>query len=175
MRVLGRLAELLGEQPPARLVDPVFKPLGGVVDVVGFVGGLLCQIAFPQPVCADEFGGALVSAAGESHESALAVQQAQRGKAPQRAAAGPEDAGKFFRCPLGGCADVFLDLPEMLEDVLAADADAFLTQHGIILRRMDAYGLPGCLRLTIGSEEANRAVITTLAAFLGKDAQAALP
>lgn len=57
----------------------------------------------------------------------------------------------------------------------AADADAFLTQHGIILRRMDAYGLPGCLRLTIGSEEANRAVITTLAAFLGKDAQAALP
>lgn len=50
----------------------------------------------------------------------------------------------------------------------AADADAFLTERGIILRRMDAYGLPGCLRLTIGGEEANHAVIEAMAAFLGK-------
>ena len=48
----------------------------------------------------------------------------------------------------------------------APDADAFLTSRGIILRRMDAYGLPNALRLTIGSEEANNAVLATLAEFL---------
>jgi histidinol-phosphate aminotransferase len=48
----------------------------------------------------------------------------------------------------------------------AAKADAFLIERGIILRRMDAYGLPDCLRLTVGSEEANRAVVKTLAEFI---------
>jgi histidinol-phosphate aminotransferase len=48
----------------------------------------------------------------------------------------------------------------------APDADAFLTSKGIILRRMDAYGLPGALRLTIGSAEANRAVLAHLSEFL---------
>jgi histidinol-phosphate aminotransferase len=49
----------------------------------------------------------------------------------------------------------------------AADADAFLTARGLILRRMDSYKLPGALRLSIGTEEANRLVVKTLAAFLG--------
>jgi histidinol-phosphate aminotransferase len=48
----------------------------------------------------------------------------------------------------------------------APDADAFLTRRGIILRRMDAYGLPNALRLTIGSEEANLAVLAAFEAFL---------
>jgi histidinol-phosphate aminotransferase len=48
----------------------------------------------------------------------------------------------------------------------AAKADAFLTQRGIILRRMDSYGLPAALRLTVGSEEANHAVIAALKEFL---------
>ncbi len=48
----------------------------------------------------------------------------------------------------------------------AAKADAFLSGHGIILRRMEGYGLPGALRLTIGSEEANRAVVAALKEFL---------
>jgi len=48
----------------------------------------------------------------------------------------------------------------------AAAADAFLTSRGLILRRMDAYGLPGALRLTIGDDEANRLVVDTLAAFM---------
>lgn len=53
----------------------------------------------------------------------------------------------------------------------APDADAFLTQRGVILRRMEAYGLPNALRLTIGSEEANGAVISALTDFLaGKPA-----
>ena len=45
-------------------------------------------------------------------------------------------------------------------------ADAYLNEHGIILRRMEAYGLPQCLRMTIGDEEANRAVVSALSDFL---------
>ena len=48
----------------------------------------------------------------------------------------------------------------------AALADDYLIDHGIILRRMEAYGLPHCLRMTVGDEEANRAVISALADFL---------
>ncbi len=50
----------------------------------------------------------------------------------------------------------------------AAEADAFLTARGVILRRVSAYGLPDCLRLTIGSEEANAAVLAGLRAFVEK-------
>jgi histidinol-phosphate aminotransferase len=49
----------------------------------------------------------------------------------------------------------------------AADADAFLSRRGLVLRRVDAYGLPGALRLTIGTEEANRLVVEALRDFLG--------
>ena len=49
----------------------------------------------------------------------------------------------------------------------AAEADAFLTARGLILRRMEAYALPGALRLTIGDEEANHAVLAALTAFMG--------
>jgi histidinol-phosphate aminotransferase len=49
----------------------------------------------------------------------------------------------------------------------AKEADAFLSSRGLILRRIDAYGLPDALRLTIGGEEANRLVIETLREFLG--------
>jgi histidinol-phosphate aminotransferase len=48
----------------------------------------------------------------------------------------------------------------------AAQADAHLNDRGIILRRMDAYGLPNSLRLTIGTEDANLAVIAALADFM---------
>jgi histidinol-phosphate aminotransferase len=50
----------------------------------------------------------------------------------------------------------------------APDADAFLSKRGIVLRRMEAYGLPNALRMTIGSAEANEAAIATLSDFLGK-------
>src|SRR6266568_2471349 len=50
----------------------------------------------------------------------------------------------------------------------AEEADAFLTQRGLILRRVAAYHLPHALRMTVGSEEANRLVVAALAEFLGK-------
>jgi histidinol-phosphate aminotransferase len=50
----------------------------------------------------------------------------------------------------------------------AKDADAFLTQRGLILRRVKAYKLPNALRMTVGSEEANRLVVAALAEFMGR-------
>ena len=50
----------------------------------------------------------------------------------------------------------------------AADADAFLTKRGLILRQVGAYKLPNALRMTVGTEEANRLVVKALAEFLGK-------
>nr|WP_041375719.1 histidinol-phosphate transaminase [Polymorphum gilvum] len=48
----------------------------------------------------------------------------------------------------------------------AADADAFLSARGCVLRLVANYGLPNALRMSIGSEEANRAVVAALAEFL---------
>ncbi|TGE01013.1 histidinol-phosphate transaminase [Methylobacterium nonmethylotrophicum] len=48
----------------------------------------------------------------------------------------------------------------------AADADAYLTARGMILRRVGAYGLPNALRMTIGTAEANEAVVAALTAFV---------
>lgn len=50
----------------------------------------------------------------------------------------------------------------------AHDADAFLCSRGVILRRLTNYGLPDCLRLTVGSEEANHTAVTALGAFAGR-------
>ena len=47
----------------------------------------------------------------------------------------------------------------------AADADRFLAGRGLILRAVTSYGLPGHLRLTVGTEEANRLVVAALKDF----------
>jgi len=54
----------------------------------------------------------------------------------------------------------------------AREADAFLASRGLVLRRVDAYGLPDALRLTIGSDEANAAVLAALADFMAGRAAA---
>jgi len=52
----------------------------------------------------------------------------------------------------------------------ARAADAFLKSQGIIVRRIEAYGLPDALRITIGTESDNRAVVAALSAFVGRAA-----
>ena len=54
--------------------------------------------------------------------------------------------------------------------VTAHQADDFLCSRGVVLRRLDAYGLPEALRLSIGTGEANKAVVAGLAELLGKAA-----
>ncbi len=48
----------------------------------------------------------------------------------------------------------------------ASAADSYLTEHGLILRAVGAYGLPDALRLTIGSDEANEKLIEILTEFM---------
>ncbi len=48
----------------------------------------------------------------------------------------------------------------------AKRADAALTASGFVLRGMDGYGLPDCLRLTVGDEEANTGFVEALRRFL---------
>ena len=48
----------------------------------------------------------------------------------------------------------------------AATASAWLEQRGVLARAMAAYGLPGCLRLSVGLENENRAAIRALQEFM---------
>ena len=50
----------------------------------------------------------------------------------------------------------------------ATAADAHLKSKAIIMRRVGGYGLPNALRMTIGTESDNRAVLSALASFMGK-------
>lgn len=51
----------------------------------------------------------------------------------------------------------------------ARAADAYLRGQGFYLRQMDNYGFPDHLRLTVGTEEENRAIASHLAAFMEQD------
>jgi histidinol-phosphate aminotransferase len=56
----------------------------------------------------------------------------------------------------------FPDDPERSADA----ANAFLNERGIIPRQVANYGLPNCLRITIGLEEDMRAVVAALSEFM---------
>jgi len=48
----------------------------------------------------------------------------------------------------------------------AAEADAFLRDRGLVVRRVSGYGFPNALRMSVGSEEANRLIVEALRTFL---------
>lgn len=48
----------------------------------------------------------------------------------------------------------------------AADADDFLSSRGLILRNVSSYGLGTCLRMSIGTDDQNHALIDALSDFL---------
>ncbi len=67
-------------------------------------------------------------------------------------------------------------LPEFGESgpTSASAADAFLRSRGIVVRRMDGYGLPSRLRITVGASSDNVAVARAIAEFMsGADRDAA--
>jgi len=51
---------------------------------------------------------------------------------------------------------------------VAQAADAHLKSRGLIVRAMGAYGLPGCLRITIGAADENALLIEALVAFMAE-------
>jgi histidinol-phosphate aminotransferase len=60
---------------------------------------------------------------------------------------------------------VLIHFPEVPKHSAAA-ADAYLSARGYILRRVGGYGFPNALRMTVGTEDANRGVVAALAEFL---------
>ena len=73
---------------------------------------------------------------------------------PRPRPAVPESQGNF----------VLVRFPPDTRDAVAADA--YLKSRGIIARRVAAYGLPDCLRISIGLESEMRACVSALADFV---------
>ena len=81
-----------------------------------------------------------------------------------------EEIGKLGLAVTPSAANfVLIHFPEA-KGRTARDADAFLTKRGLILRQVGAYKLPNALRMSVGTEEANRLVVQALKDFLGKAA-----
>jgi histidinol-phosphate aminotransferase len=81
-----------------------------------------------------------------------------------------EEIGKLGLTVTPSAANfVLIHFPET-KGRTAKDADAFLTKRGLLLRAVGAYKLPNCLRMTVGSEEANHLVVQALKDFLGQAA-----
>lgn len=55
----------------------------------------------------------------------------------------------------------------------AAEANAYLKARSILLRAVGAYGLPDALRMSVGTEQENRATVQALARFMGLEEVAA--
>ncbi len=53
----------------------------------------------------------------------------------------------------------------------AEEADRFLRANGVVMRRVGGYGIPGALRMTVGTQEANHATIDALTRFMNGGAQ----
>ena len=82
----------------------------------------------------------------------------------------------FLRQQLGGlglevtpsvCNFVLVHFPQTAGKT-AADADAYLTRRGLIVRGVAPYGLKNALRITVGKEAENRRVVEALADFMGR-------
>lgn len=70
----------------------------------------------------------------------------------------PEGVGNF----------ILVRFPEV-PGKTAADADAHLKSDGIIVRQIGGYGLPDCLRISIGTGDEMEVVIASLRRFMGVD------
>jgi histidinol-phosphate aminotransferase len=79
-----------------------------------------------------------------------------------------EEIGKLGLPVTSSAANfVLIHFPET-KGRTAKEADAFLTKRGLILRQVGVYKLPNALRMSVGTEEANRLVVQALKEFLGK-------
>ena len=79
-----------------------------------------------------------------------------------------EEVGKLGLTVTASAANFILIHFPLDKGKTADDADAFLTKRGLILRALKNYRLPHALRMTVGTEEANRLVVAALTDFMGK-------
>jgi histidinol-phosphate aminotransferase len=81
-----------------------------------------------------------------------------------------EEIGKLGLMVTPSAANFVLIHFPRIKGRTAKEADAFLTERGLILRQVGAYKLPNALRMSVGTEEANRLVVQALKEFLEKAA-----
>ena len=62
---------------------------------------------------------------------------------------------------------LLVDFP-MKPGLTAKEADDYLAHHGLIVRAVGVYGFPDALRISIGTERANRKLVEAVAAFLAQ-------
>ncbi|MEJ6391475.1 histidinol-phosphate transaminase [Gymnodinialimonas ulvae] len=69
------------------------------------------------------------------------------------------------------CDDSFANfvLARFADEAEADAADAYLKSQGVIVRAPKSYGLPHCLRITVGRPEDNDRVLAALASFKGAE------
>ena len=79
-----------------------------------------------------------------------------------------EEVGKLGLTVTPSVANFILIHFPLEKGKTSADADAFLTKRGLVLRALHNYGLPHALRMTIGTEEANRLVLEGLRDFMAR-------
>jgi histidinol-phosphate aminotransferase len=65
------------------------------------------------------------------------------------------------------CNFVLVHFPDT-EGKTAADADAFLTARGLIVRPLQPYNLAGALRITVGTEDQNRLLAEAVREFMAR-------
>ena len=107
--------------------------------------------------------GAAIAAGIAAMGDAAHVDKAVAHNETWRALAGPRN----FRAGIKVTPSVGNFLLLHFDDAAQAPAaDQFLVDRGLILRAVGAYGLPHCLRLTVGTEEANRLVVAALKDFV---------
>ncbi|WP_295695536.1 histidinol-phosphate transaminase [uncultured Maricaulis sp.] len=92
----------------------------------------------------------------------------------QRSVAHNDEWVAYLRQQIGGlglevtpsvCNFVLIHFPET-PGKTAADADAYLTARGLIIRGVEPYGLPDALRATVGTESQNRQLVEALTDFM---------
>ena len=65
---------------------------------------------------------------------------------------------------------VLVDFPTT-PGLTAKDADDYLAAHGLIVRAVGVYGFPNSLRISIGTERANRKLVEVIGSFLSQGAR----
>jgi histidinol-phosphate aminotransferase len=126
-----------------------------VVDAVNRIRG-------PFNVNAPAIAAGAAAIADEAH---LAAAIAHNDEWLQKLTRGIEEAGLRVTPSVGNFILIhFPDTPGKT----AAEADAFLSKRGLVLRAVKAYELPHCLRMTVGSAEANELAISALREFMGR-------
>ncbi len=152
------------------------KPVPGILDIAPYVGGRAEAAGAarvfklssnesplgPSPKAVEAFKAAAASMHLYPEGSAALLRQAI-GEAhdipPERIAA----TGLNVRSSVGNF--LLIEFPETGAKSAAA-ADKFLMSKGVILRGVGAYGLSHALRISVGTEEGNRAAVAAIEEFM---------